>query len=478
MTSTLTTYTIPEIRQQILDAFTVYKPADSTAEGSDAWVEANAVAIQLYRQQLRDVDVASWISIKYATGIKLDDLAYQWLLTPRQSATKWYGQITFTATSGSTPSALAGTLTGSSDSGASYGNTEAISAIDWIGGSVTVDAESLTTGVSNNQTNGTSLTLSSTPAGFLSTAVLVVDANTIEAEDQESDEDLRARIFNATKNRPASGNWSHFKEWAEEVDGVDTAFVYPLMYGLGTCLIVPMGPDAAIVTDAVVTAVENKIDEVGKRPVGTIRYVKKATASPVTVLVSVKAEVGYEPDWTGTNLIGPAPAPTLTTFTTTATPNFAEGDRVVVVVNIANPTVEERIVASIVGNNVTVSSPFSYLPLGSGAPFFVRSGGPLWQLIHDAIEDEFKELGPAKCIETTGADSVISPRTPYYNAEHDCTIWSSKLTEAIEAIEGTGGIWTLSLNGSVIYGISAQAIRRATIIYVKTLDPNISITFA
>lgn len=480
MTSSLTQYSVAEIRQSILDAFTIYKPGDSTAEGSDAWVEANALAIQLFRQQLRDVDIASWISVKYATGTKLDDLAAQWLPTPRQAATQWFGRVTFTATSGSTPTAAIGDLTATSESGLSYTNTEIIAAGDWSAGTVAVEVESDTTGTSNNQSNGTALTLNSTPAGFESSATLIVDANTILATDRESDEDLRARVFNATKNRPASGNWSHFKEWAEEVDGVDTAYIYPLMYGLGTVLVVPMGESGSLVTGAITASVIDKINEQGHRPVGTILYVKIPTPDAVEVFVHVKPEIGYEADWSGTNMITDWPTPpTTTNFLVAGTINFSVDDRIAVNIEdfVGNDIWEQVTVTSIVGNMVTVDPALSTAPLDGVA---IWPGGPLWQPIHDAIVAEFAKLGPAKCIETTGDDSLRSPRLPYYNSNDggDCTIWSSKLHEAIEAIPGTNGVLTLELDGSTIYGESAICLRGATTVPIKTLDLDIRITFA
>jgi len=426
-------YTVDEIRQGILDSYTVYRPDDSTDEGSDAWVEANAIAIQLYRLQARDAEVASWISILFATGEHLDAHAVIWLgaANARKGATKWIGKVQLTATSG-TPTVTTG-QTGTHANGAAYATTADVDPGDWVGGLATVGFEATTAGTIGNQNDGSTITLSSPPAGVSSTATLVVDADTVLATDQETDTALRARVLNATQNRPASGNWAHFKEWAESVDGVDVAFVYSRFYGITTTLIVPMGPvGARVISDDTKTAVEAAIE--AARPGGSIPTVLKVTESAVPVEVEITPSAGSEPDWTG-SLITAAGCSVTTVICTTdpALDGVEAGVRIVAPVTISGKrTTQQRVVESVdtPTKTITVTEAFDAVP---AAAEDVTPGGPAWQPAYDAIAACFDALGPAR---STDPDV---PRWPSWVGAYTSRLFLSDLYHAVDAATGVAG---------------------------------------
>lgn len=433
-TSSWPTYTVDEIRQGILDSYTAYRPDDSTEEGSDAWVEANAIAIQLYRLQMRDAEVAAWITILFATGERLDEHARIWLgeANARKPATKWIGKIRLQATSG-TPTVPAG-QTGTHANGAQYQTTDDVDPADWSAGYATVAAESVTTGTTANQADGAALTLSSPPVGVSSSAVLVVDGDTVLATDRELDPPLRRRVLNATQNRPASGNWSHYREWAESVEGVEEAYVYPRFYGITTALIVPVGPAGArVVSDDVKAAVETKIAT--GRPSGCTPTVRKVTEQAVAVALAVTPQAGYEPDWTGALVT--AAGCTTTSIVCTADPatvGVAAGKRIVLPVTIAGKrTTQQRTVSDVNSGTktITVSEAFGAAP---SATEDITPGGPAWQPVYDAVADCFDTLGPARSTDSE------APRWPSWIGDRPSRLFVSDLYHAADAAEGVAGV--------------------------------------
>lgn len=468
--TTLTKYTVEQLRDSILQSFISYRPSDSTAVGSDAWVVANALAEQLYKLQLRDDVVASWISEQFSTGEKLDAHATQWLLSTRKEATAWVGTFELTATSG-TPIVPIDSLITIND--VTYKTTAAVAAADWSGGLVEVDCESVTLGITANQAVGSSGLLSSPPAGVSSTCTL---ASTItEAVDEELDAALRLRIQNAKRNRPASGNWSHFKEWSETVTGVDKAYVYPLMYGLGTVLVVPCGTSGSIVSSTIIDNVEDEINAEGHKPVGTTLFVKAATETAVTCSINVFPSVGYEADFTfaTANAIAAGPAPTTTVFYTSGTPTISEGNRIIIIYDDDDGIrhTVQRVVSSVnTGTKkVTITEALPNAPLVGS---YLYPGSAIWQPIYDAIVGINTKLGTANCTD------YRSYRFPYQNTENmNSTLYTSQIYEAIESVEGTNGVDSLTLNGSSVNYITNEISRGATTIPILRISPHVTITF-
>ena len=92
--------------------------------------------------------------------------------------------------------------------------------------------------------------------------------------DEETDQEYGQRIADRIRNRPASGNATHFTAWAQEATvATEQAFVYPVAFNAGTVLVaitekrgelltdadVPEGPDARIPSQLTLITVANYI---------------------------------------------------------------------------------------------------------------------------------------------------------------------------------------------------------------------------
>lgn len=101
-------------------------------------------------------------------------------------------------------------------------------------GQGTTQAVSALIGTAGN-TAATTATLTNTPAGFDSSVTVGVMAGGTE---EETDDELLARLLEIIRRPPAGGNKYDYKRWALEVSGVTAAYIYPLRRGLGTVDIV------------------------------------------------------------------------------------------------------------------------------------------------------------------------------------------------------------------------------------------------
>lgn len=130
-----------------------------------------------------------------------------------------------------------------------------------LDGKLTVTAQSTVQGSAGNTAQLMSGTLSSTPDGVDTTVIIGLMRG---GTDQESPEELLARLLDIIRRPPAGGNKYDYKRWALEIPGVTAAYVYPLRRGLGTVDIVITSADG-LPSEAIIAATQAHIDDV--RPV-------------------------------------------------------------------------------------------------------------------------------------------------------------------------------------------------------------------
>ncbi|HHZ1080614.1 TPA: baseplate J/gp47 family protein [Yersinia enterocolitica] len=130
-----------------------------------------------------------------------------------------------------------------------------------LDGKLTVTAQATIAGTAGNTAQVMSGTLSSTPDGVDTTVIIGIMRG---GTDQESPEDLLARLLDIIRRPPAGGNKYDYKRWALEIPGVTAAYVYPLRRGLGTVDIVITSADG-LPSEAIIAATQTHIDDV--RPV-------------------------------------------------------------------------------------------------------------------------------------------------------------------------------------------------------------------
>ena len=120
------------------------------------------------------------------------------------------------------------------------------------------------------------------PAGVATECVLTAEGGT----DAEDDTSLLNRLLAIIRRPPAGGNRYDYQNWALSVDGVTSAYVYPLRRGLGTVDIAVTSGNAAP-SDEVVARTQAYIDSV--RPVTAKNVlVLKPSITLVDVDVRVK----------------------------------------------------------------------------------------------------------------------------------------------------------------------------------------------
>ncbi len=110
-------------------------------------------------------------------------------------------------------------------------------------------------------------------------------------QDEESDDNLRARYFTRVKLPSASGNKNHYLQWAMEVTGVGDAKVFPLWNGPGTVKLVILDSDKQPVTSELTQETMEYIETV--RPVGAEITVVSGTAKAIHISAVVVLAPGY-----------------------------------------------------------------------------------------------------------------------------------------------------------------------------------------
>lgn len=78
--------------------------------------------------------------------------------------------------------------------------------------------------------------------------------------DEESDDDLRARLREKMSGPAENGNKQHYRTWCEEVEGVGRARIVPLWKGPNTVKGIIISPDGTPATEALIERVQTKID--------------------------------------------------------------------------------------------------------------------------------------------------------------------------------------------------------------------------
>ncbi len=157
-----------------------------------------------------------------------------------------------------------------------------------VGGAIDVLAEALIAGVAGNQSENSAATLTSAPAGINTAAILLTMGS---GADGESDASLLGRYLDLLRQPPRGGSEADWKRWAEEVPGVQKAYVYPLRSGLGTvdvCITSSSGVPSAQLIQAVI----DHIDPL--RPVDMAAYnIVAPTPQNVPVSAQVTLANGY-----------------------------------------------------------------------------------------------------------------------------------------------------------------------------------------
>lgn len=115
--------------------------------------------------------------------------------------------------------------------------------------------------------------------------------------EEEDDPSLRQRYLVRVRREAVSGNKAHYKQWAEELDGVGRAKVFPLWAGEGTVKIVLTDAQMQPATTELLKQVKDYIDPVpgtgeGQAPIGATLTVESAVWSSIKIEADVTPVTG------------------------------------------------------------------------------------------------------------------------------------------------------------------------------------------
>lgn len=114
----------------------------------------------------------------------------------------------------------------------------------------------------------------------------------VPGDDEECDEDFRARIIEALNDRPFGGNIASYRTYIMAIDGVGAVQVYPTWNGGGTVKCSVLGADFLPASPTLVENVQNAVDPppnqglgLGTAPIGA----QVTIVAPDTLTVNVSA---------------------------------------------------------------------------------------------------------------------------------------------------------------------------------------------
>lgn len=110
-------------------------------------------------------------------------------------------------------------------------------------------------------------------------------------EDEESDDNLRARFYTYVQKPSTSGNADNYKQWALEVIGVGDAKIFPLWNGPGTVKVVIVDSTKLPANLELVEATKDHIESV--RPIGANISVTSGIAKDINVTATIVLANGY-----------------------------------------------------------------------------------------------------------------------------------------------------------------------------------------
>lgn len=107
----------------------------------------------------------------------------------------------------------------------------------------------------------------------------------VEGSDEETDTDLRSRMFSLVQNPATSGNKNHYIAWAKEVPGIGYAIVTPRWDGINTVKLTLLTDSKETVSPAKLTEVAEYIEE--RRPPGADVTVVSAAEKSIDIRVGI-----------------------------------------------------------------------------------------------------------------------------------------------------------------------------------------------
>lgn len=265
------------------------------------------------------------------------------------------------------------------------------------GGTADVTISAVSTGLATNKVIGEVLTFSSPPLNVTATATLVLDLE--NGRDDEETEHYRSRLLAHVGDPPTGGAIHDYEEWALEVPGNTTAYVWKNRRGLGTIDVAVLGSGRGSERIIEPSTTQDYLDDPARRP-GNVEDVLVLTMTGQSQAVKVNITIDetlYGWDWTddGTGYLISAFDEGLSTITVPVPASVVAGVRITV-------NGEEATVTNRATNTLTLS--FEDDEDGDAVTWFVadptgarvRASGDLVKPVRLAILALFDRLGPAR----------------------------------------------------------------------------------
>ena len=121
----------------------------------------------------------------------------------------------------------------------------------------------------------------------------------VPGDDEETDDEFRARIISALTNKPFAGNIAAYQNEILSIDGVGAVQVYPTWNGGGTVLCSVLGADYMPASEQLVQNVQNIIDPptqglgLGFAPIGATVTIAAPTEVTVNISATLTLASGY-----------------------------------------------------------------------------------------------------------------------------------------------------------------------------------------
>lgn len=267
------------------------------------------------------------------------------------------------------------------------------------GGSVDVNVSAISTGLATNKIAGEILTFIAPPVNVDAVATIVLPLT--GGADLEETEAYRARLLAHIGDPPQGGAVPDYIEWALQVPGNASAYMWRHRRGQGTIDVAVLGPGHGSAREiADLQPTQDYLDDITRRP-ANVRDVLVLTTPPQTqavfALISID-ETKYRWDWVdnGVGYAVTAANMGLSQITVpTAPSDVVAGVRITVNGEEATVTARAVSVLTLSFANDRDNNPVTWFtanPVGAN----LRASGDLVTPVRNAILDLFDRLGPAR----------------------------------------------------------------------------------
>jgi hypothetical protein len=425
----------------------------SVVEGSDAYIEADAYALELeaLEQQALQLtkeyfpDSASdEVILRHAKLIGL-------FLKPATAARL---AVLVTGAPGTTSPCIGKTLNAAD--GTKYvavsGSNTPLATITLDGsGEATVLFLAQSTGAATSKAAGTILTWSTAPTGFDATDD-VITLETIGLE-IESIDALRDRVLRWWRERPGAGNRADLVDWAESRSSIFRAYVYPLAHAslgldvLGSTRVLLLGQPSARTVAALAGLSAGNVQEVADYFFGTGGYaaeggklttnidkndydITEPDYQLVTIAMQITLGPGYAFPFAGTFTTAGGSTTTRIQLTADPTATIDVLDKVAVPSATVRGGYEVRTVVARAASYIDLDSPIATAPAAAKT---VRPAPQNWEAMLAAVLAVTDRLGPGD------VDTLTHPecaRWPTYTTVGPATLYRAALIATCMGVPG------------------------------------------